>query len=218
MLTFAALALAPAAWTAPLDIVKLVRSYKMDEVQTYAIDVDADAGGQEMKLKTEVVFKIKKSSEDGADISMSVQKFNMTAGGNDTGSSGPGEMSSPFDKFGMPHVMATNNESWVYILASMAGLVPGKEVSLGETWDVNWASKDGELTSKGKGKAVELVERDGQKCVKIEYTLEIKPHDEDAGNVKCTTFVAQDTSAPVACDGTVDVDGGTIKFKVKRVK
>ena len=91
---------------------------------------------------------------------MSVRKFSIKQNGADAGSSGPEEVVSPFDALGMPHVMITNQESWVYILASLAGLVPGKEVEVGSGFDLKWESRDKTLSATGKGKAVGLVDDD----------------------------------------------------------
>jgi hypothetical protein len=220
MVTFlAAAAFAPIAH-APIDTLKLARSYKAGDTFAYSVDAKAEMGGQTMEIRSEVVFKVKKADEKGAELSMSVRKFSMMQNGSDAGHEGPGEMTSAFDAMGMPHVMSTQNESWVYILASFAGLVPGKDVELGNGFDIKWESKDKVLTTTGKGKATELVDHEGAKAVKIEYDLDVHPGEESTGHVKCTTLVAQDGITPISCKGTVNVEGddGQIKFTVTRLK
>lgn len=220
MVTFlAAAALAPVAH-APIDTLKLARTYKTGDSFIYSLNAKAEFGGQAMEIRSEIVFKVKKADEKGAELSMSVRKFSMLDNGTDAGHAGPEEMISAFDAMGMPHVMSTQNESWVYILASFAGLVPGKDVELGNGFDIKWESKDKALSTTGKGKATELVDHEGAKAVKIEYDLEVKPGEEGSGHVKCTTLVAQDGATPISCDGTVNVQGdqGQIKFTVKRLK
>lgn len=220
MVTFlAAAALAPVAH-APIDTLKLARTYKAGESLVYALNAKAEFGGQAMEIRSEIVFKVQKADEKGAEVSMSVRKFSILRDGADAGQAGPEEMISAFDAMGMPHVMSTENESWVYILTSFAGLVPGKDVELGSGFNVKWESKDKSLSASGKGKAAELVDHEGAKAVKLEYELEVHPGHEGKGHVKCTTLVAQDGATPISCNGSVRVEGdeGQIKFTVTRLK
>ena len=216
----AAAALMPAVSATPIDALKLIRTYKSGESYAYSLNAKAEMGSQTMEIRSEIVFKVKKADEKGAELTMSVRKFTLLENGADAGRSGPDELTSEFDVMGMPHVMSTSNESWVYILASLAGLVPGKDVELGTGFDVKWTSKDKALTANGKGKAVEVVEHEGAKAVKLEYDLEVKPGEDSTGHVKCVTLVAQDGASPISCDGTVKVenDEGKITFTVKRLK
>lgn len=216
----AAVALMPTVSGTPIDTLKLVRSYKAGDSYAYSLNAKAEMGGQTMEIRSEIVFKVKKADEKGAELTMSVRKFTLLENGADAGKSGPEELLSPFDLMGMPSVMSTSNEAWVFILASLAGLVPGKEVELGSGFDVKWESRDKALTANGKGKATEVVEHEGAKAVKLEYDFEIKPGEDSTGHVKCVTLVAQDGVTPISCDGTVKVenDEGTITFSVKRLK
>lgn len=216
----AAVALLPSTGAIPIDALKLIRTYKSGEAIAYSLNAKAEVGGQTMEVRSEIVFKVKKADEKGAELSMSVRKFTVLENGADAGKTGPDELTSEFDVMGMPHVMSTSNEAWVYILASLAGLVPGKDVELGSGFDVKWASKDKALTATGKGKAVEVVEHEGAKAVKLEYDLEVRPGEDSTGHVKCVTLVAQDGVSPISCEGTVKVenDEGTITFDVKRLK
>jgi hypothetical protein len=119
---------------------------------------------------------------------------------------------------GMPHAMSTENEAWVYMLTSLAGLVPGKETGVGDGFGIDWKSKDNFLSTTGKGKAVEVVELDGVKAVKLDYDLEVKPGTESPGMIKATTYVRQEDANPISTEGTVKVEQMEIRFKVKRLK
>lgn len=218
MLTLVSLALASSALAMPVDEAKLARTYAADQVLAYAIEARVDEGGQDVSIDAEVVFKVKKTTDAGAEVAMSVRKFAMVSNGSDTGSQGPEEMVSPFDKLGLPHVMSTQNEAWIYILTAMAGFVPGKEVELGKDFGVSWQSNDKALSISGKGKASEVDEPDGVKAYKLEYDVEVKPGEETPGQVKIATFVNKEGSLPIRGEGSVNVDNATIKFKVKRLK
>jgi hypothetical protein len=218
MLTIATLVMAPVALAAPVDNVKMTRAYEADQVHAYALEARMEEGGQDAAIDAEIVFKVKKKTDVGAEVSMSVRKFTMKSGGTDTGSTGPEEISSPFDAQGLPHVMRTESEAWVYILTALAGFVPGKEVELGKEFGVSWESKDKALSVSGKGTASEAEEQEGAKAYKLEYDVEVKPGQDTPGMVKLTSFITRDGMLPIKADGSVSVESASIKFKIKRLK
>lgn len=213
------LVLAPAILGAlPAESVKLSRTFAEGETHVFHVKASMDAGGAALELDAEVVFKVKKLIEGGAQVAMSTQKYSSKMDGGDMGESGPEELVSDFTANGWPHVMSTDNFAWIYILAAASGVVPEKEVEVGKSFEIDWTSKDKANRAKGTGKLSELVEKDGKKAAKIDYEVDVSPADPTPGHVKCTTYVDRTTSAPIACDGTVTVDTGTIKFSVKRIK
>ncbi len=219
MVTLLAIAaMSPAAMTAPVENVKLVRSYKSGETQTYSLHVEMEANGASMGIDAQILFKIGKTTDEGATATLSVRDYKMKHDGADTGSAAPEEMESPLDRLGMLHVMSVENEAWVYILAALAGFVPGKETEVGSGFDIKWESKDKVFAVGGKGKLLEIVEHEGVKAAKLDYDLEVKPGTQSPGQVKCKTLVAIDGVSPLMSEGSVTVDGGTIKFTVKKLK
>jgi hypothetical protein len=214
--TLAALALAPYSFSAPDDKLNLVRTFAAGETQAYALRAEME--GMSMVIDAEIVFKVKKASEGDAEVAMSVRKFAMSREGNDAGQDGPNEIVAPFDKYGMPHVMQTEGEAWVYILTAMSGFVPAKEIETGKSFPVSWESKDKAFKATGNGKLAEIVEHDGEKAARIEYDVEVKPGDDNAGHVKYKLLIGIDGSKPISAEGTVGVQDQTIKFSVKRLK
>jgi hypothetical protein len=220
MLTlFAAAALLPAAHFAPADSVKLARAYKEGELQAYSVVAKLDANGSAVDLKTDVLFKVRKSDDKGAEIAMSVRNFSILREGADVGAPSPDELLARFESIGLPRSMTTENESWVYILAAMAGMVPGKEVETGKDFEVKWETTDKTVAVNGTGKLLELVEHEGAKAAKLGYSVEFAPAGQSPGLVKCTTLVSQDGQTPISCEGTVEIGSGEalIKFSVKRL-
>lgn len=214
----ASLALALGGASLDVESIKLARTFEVGETQVYAVTAKMDADGSILDLKANVTFKIKKKTDDGGQVSMSVTDFSSTMNGDNMGESGPEEIVSDVQASGWPQVMSTEGFAWIYILAAAAGIVPDKEVEVGKSFTIDWAAKDKTSTAKGTGKVAEFVEKEGKKAVKIEYDVAVSPSDPNPGQVKCTTFVDRLTAAPIACEGTVTVEGGEIKFTVKRLK
>lgn len=213
------LVLAPSSMGAfPAESVKLARTFVEGEAQVFSVKASMDAGTGALALDAEVVFKVKKLIDGGAQIAMSAQKYSSKMDGSDTGEAGPDELMSDFTSNGWPHVMSTENFAWIYILAAAAGVVPDKEVEVGKSFEIDWTSKDKSSSAKGKGKLTELVELNGKKAAKIEYEVDVSPSDPTPGRVKCITYVDRATSAPISCEGTVEVESAAIKFSVKRIK
>lgn len=210
----AVLAVAPA----PVENVKLTRKYAADESHTFALNSQMTGNGAEVTIDAEIVFKVQRLNEKGAQLSMSAPKFKMVMDGEDTGQTGPDALLSDFNSEGIPEVMSTQDYAWIYILAASAGFAPKGEVAVGKPFQVEWDSKDKSSSVKGTGKLTELLEKDGKKVAKIEYELEVSPNDPTPGKVRCVTYLEQGTAAPISCEGTVEVEGGMIKFNVKRTK
>lgn len=211
--TLAALIAIPST-TAP-EAVNLIRRYTANETHAYALQVNAEQGGSEMSVKTEIVFKIGKVGEKEATVSMSQRKFEEAGGG---GVSGPDPKESLFGAEGIPHSMSVRNFEWIYIIASFPGLLPGKEVEVGKSFELNWTSKDGNSSVKGKGKVLEVAEVDGEKNAKIEYDLEVGPEEQDSGHVKMTNIVRMKDLVGLMSEGSVEISSGPImKFTVKRL-
>lgn len=213
-----AIALTASGLTAPVDKTKWARTYAENETQTYEIKATMEGGGAKLDLTAEVVFKVKTKTSKGANLAMSTSKFTILMDGSDAGASGPDELFSEFRGDGIPQLMSTENYAWIYILAASCGIVPTEEVEVGKSFNIDWKADDRTSSVKGSGKLAEWVEREGKKAGRIEYQLEVNPSDPTPGVVKCSTFVDRESGAPIACEGSVDVDSGSIKFSVKRLK
>lgn len=212
----AALTLAPTSLNGSIDQLNLSRTYKADETHAYVLHVEMEEMG--VSIDTEVFFKVKKTSDGSAELSMAARNFSMKREGNDTGDTGPEEMLSSFDKHGLPQIMKTENESWVYVLAALSGFVPGREVEVGNGFDVRWAATDKSYTVNGKGKLIEVVDHEDAKAARMEYSLEITPSDDHTGYVKVRSLLETSTGRGISAEGTVEVENQRMKFTVKRLK
>lgn len=200
------------------DRANWIRQFADNESQTFEVKATMGGDGASLELAAEVVFKVKGKTSKGASIAMSAPKFELKMDGSDAGQTGPDELTSEFHGDGIPHVMSTENFAWIYILAASSGMVPAREIEMGKSFTIDWSSADKACTVKGSGKLLEWVEKDGKKAAKIAYELDVSPSDPTPGHVKCETFVERETGAPIACEGSVDVNGQIIKYTVKRLK
>lgn len=211
---------AAALFAGSQDAVNFVRAYKADETSSVRVQLDVDMQGNEIKASATVATKIAKLLEGGkAKALWSAKDVRAEMGGNELPVDLP-DMEATLDGQGLPQVIPTNQAEWLFSIASIGQMTPGKSLKPGEEFTVAWASDDKMATIKGKGKFLEVVEVDGAKAAKVEYTVQVAPENNGmSADMKSTAYFEPATGKFIRSEGKMEVGGEmTMKFTVKLVK
>ncbi len=213
-------ALLMAGLAATQDAVKLSRTYKTDATPKYAVKVNASLSGEEITASCDVTLKFGKLLEKGgASAVCSMRNVIVNLGGNAMNDLTIEDFATDMDSAGMPDRISVNEAEWMYTLALVSGMLPGKELKPGESGDVSWTSKDKSTTIAGKAKLVEVVEKDGARVAKIELDVQLKHGDGQNAKWKSTSMVAVEDGRLLSAEGSAEIDSeGTLKFTVASAK
>lgn len=204
----------------PQDTLNLTRKYKADDVYSYTITVKAHADQQDIEATANVDMKVTKLLENGsAQITCGLSKVEVKIGGAPTDAQAD-PFDAAFDATGMPDRITLQEVNTIYTLNAIAGIVPGKDLKIGDSFEIKWESKDKQSKITGKGKLVELTEVEGAKAVKVECELAISPGDlPSSAKATTTAYFALDDNRPLKANGKLEVEGMfSLEFGLKRVK
>ncbi len=203
------------------DATKLARTYQADEAGVILIKVNADAKyGQKIEASANVQMKVAKLLENGiARLSCSLGNLKVAIEGSDMPFEAPA-FEADCDAQGLPDHLVTNQVEWMYTLTFLAGIVPNKEMKVGESSEFEWNGKDKANRIKGKIKLVELVELDGVKAAKVESDMTVYPQDQNnPGHVTSTSWIALSNGRLIKSEGKLAVEGDVqATFTTTRVK
>lgn len=167
------LAIALAGFAMSQDKADLSPRHKLAAAAKYRVNAKVD-GRMEIKglLETKIAkAKDSKPTEAEWKVSEAVQVMD----GNNVGSDGPEPLLAKLDKHGLPEALTVENNGAFYIAYSVASYLPGKELTVGETFKIDWKGKnDGGLIT-GNGKLEQIKSEGDLKIAVVKSKVEITP-------------------------------------------
>ncbi|MEQ1822594.1 MAG: hypothetical protein ABL949_08790 [Fimbriimonadaceae bacterium] len=198
------------------DSINLERAFKTGESDKYKLDLNMATVGGQLAIKLELTQTTKVAHANGeADIESTLANMKVQFNGSDIpsdalGTASPTPIIVRYDKFmrpvGKQNSSARGIESFLGILR-LTGMLVGKPIVVGQTFDIDNENKDTLTRTTGKIKIVELVNG----VVKLESDINVKnPQTVDKPmNIKSVAKISVTDAKLVRVEGTVSgIPGG----------
>lgn len=189
--------------------VKLTHTYVKDQKVTYTLSLKDDSQG--IEVAGDVTFTA--TDEKGAHA-VSSPSMKVSKDGNELATTDLSSDKIVLDAKGIAANYEFNERGIGLIIPTICGFLPDKEVEPKALFDIK--EKRDNYTLEGNGKLLEITEKDGTKLATIEYTLEVKPGDEQPAILKVKSVIDMKTGQLVSSSGTIDIENRTNQISVKR--
>lgn len=178
--------------------VKLAHTYVKDQKTVYAMELKFPEGmGQ---ITADIIFV---TLDTDGNHSISVPKLTMAAGGEETTKTYE-SAKTKFDDKGLTEELEFDETGVAVILPSVMSYLPAASIEKDKEFEVK--EKREKYTLEGKGKLIELAEKDGKQLVTIEYKLTLQPSGKDEPGVLTFTSIFEvATGQLVSSKGTAEI-------------
>ena len=218
LLIIALIALAGLVSAQTPDKIDASRQFKTGDVRKYRL-LAKIAVAQNVEIKGLVETKVAKEAREGAEVEFKCSEFSQSVNGTEGGDGGPAAGTTKIDRNNMPEALHVQNNGAVYVLVSVASYLPGKSLSTGEEFKIDWKGKqDGGVVS-GKGKLVEIKTVDGIAIAVIKSTVQVTPENEhEPANLEIVSEFNIADGTLIKASGKGNIHEGAFSFTVDLVK
>jgi hypothetical protein len=190
----------------------LQRKFKVGESDRYRLSMDMG----EAKVEGEITLKTLQVSETGGEVEFFSPGVKMSMMGTDMDEH-PAPLKAKMDRNGLLRGFAIDGPEMIFALYTAASYVPAVKSETGQTYEIKWSGEN-DSRIEGRGKVIEVIEKDGVAVVVCEHEMTIYPENiSTPGEVKVKSTLERETGKLISAEGTLQVEAETGKVKVERL-
>ncbi|MBV6459653.1 MAG: hypothetical protein HONBIEJF_02804 [Fimbriimonadaceae bacterium] len=193
--------------------VNLKRTYKQDDKASYKLSIKSE-GSMDFKVNGRLLTKVISVKEATAEIEATIKELKIEGLPSAPDTSGDVVKKDTFDSKSMPQNLEFEEAAIGFVVQAILSVLPDKEVATAGDFKINWTSKDGKVSFVGDGKLVELGEKGGAKAFKVRRTMDVENGQGEPAKVKVESWHAVADGRLIEGDGTVEVEGMTVKISL----
>lgn len=185
--------------------IKLIRTYKLGEIDKYSMTLDMTSQMGQISVKTSMSQKVVKVYDNGdADIETTVTAMSVNAMGNEMNPPAPAPTTSRFNRYGVDISKSKSSRNRMGMdFMKYATMVTEKGLKVGETVPVDYKDPDNpKNTTKGTVKADSLTEGIVKLLINLDVTNEQTGPDKPM-HIVMTTYANVSNGKATKVDGVI---------------
>lgn len=189
-------------------------AYAKEAMTEYHVGVTGEIeGAGPLSVVLEFKSTVKEIIEEGANLSINVTKLDANIDGNPLPTDGETTFDLKVSKSGVPQEFEMQGFSSVIYLALLTQYLPGKELNVGDTFDIS--KKSDAFSYSGKGTYTEDKVIEDRTYAVLTTECEFTPGDQEPGAIKATVLLDKATGKISSCEAMLETPDGEFKMIVK---